>query len=137
MSKYIVVITGGRKNFDRAIVQKDLSTYDPATTILRHGGAPGYDSVAAHVAEDLGIEVEPAVRPDWNGPCAPDCDPGHRRKGSNGKTWCPSAAFRRNQKMLDMGCDELHAFPGANGTTDTVHRARAMGIKTTGWDPDV
>ena len=36
-----------------------------------------------------------------------------------------------------MGADELHAFPGEKGTTDTVHRAKAMGIKHTGWDPDV
>ena len=134
MSKYVVVITGGRKGSDRERARRELGAYDPATTLIRHGGAPGWDSVVAHVAEDMGFEVQ-EVRARWSDPCGPQCNPGHRKERSDGSSYCPMAGFVRNQLMLDMDADELHAFPGENGTTDTVNRAKRMGIKHTGWDP--
>lgn len=131
--KYVVVITGGRKFHDEDRVYQELAEYDTKTTLIRHGGAPGADQLAAWVAGEMGFEVK-EVRADWDGPCSHDCHHGPRRKREDGTTYCQMAGYRRNQRMLDMGADEVHAFPGENGTRDTITRALNMNIKVTGWN---
>lgn len=98
--------------------------------ILVHGGCyDGADKFANRWAADNGIETEthPA---DWIGPCGANCPPGHRRRRTNGKTYCPLAGPLRNQAMVVLGADLVLAFhrDGSRGTGDCVRRAAEAGL---------
>ncbi len=95
------------------VVLAGVVALDPDATIVE-GGARGADRIAARqsVVVRLRVEEFPA---DWDGP--------------DGKR----AGFVRNQKMLDSGIDEVHAFlskplSDSRGTADMVRRARAAGV---------
>lgn len=77
------------------------------------GQASGADSIAANWAtahQDDGVGHHP-VPADWEGPCAPDCKPGHRRE-RNGTTYCPTAGHRRNADMVALVPQVALAFIG-------------------------
>jgi hypothetical protein len=118
--------------------------------VLRHGCAPGVDTVAGLWAVARGVAVD-EHRADWDA-CGPDCppSPSHRRRrtaaalrahpGSgdtpvSGRpdTYCPGAGGRRNQAMADAQprARLCLAFPtpGSRGTWDMVRRATAAGIE--------
>lgn len=136
VGKRRVIVTGGRKYVDYAEVEHQLSLYDPATTIIIHGAAPGADRTADAVARQMGFDVE-SYPADWSGPCVMQCASGHRRKRPDGTTFCPAAGVYRNQRMLEKGADLVHGFPGNRGTIDMLTRAQEADIPivTIGWEP--
>jgi len=102
----------------------------------------GADWLAAWIAVDLGWVTEPHPA-DWEGPCRPTCQRGHRRGGRRGSI-CPAAGDYRNEDMVATGvlrCDgfllpcrdpgcrrtEPHATHGADGC---LTLAEAAGIRT-------
>lgn len=116
---------------------------------LRDGSAEGVDIIARRIAiEDFGWASRPFAA-DWS-----DCDPtwadptgstrpcttGHRQSRANGRTWCPTAGLRRNQRMVDSLLAEdaarkvCVAFPipdlGSRGTADCLTRAWRAKIPT-------
>jgi hypothetical protein len=96
---------------------------------LIHGCAPGADTIGDRWAKRNGIPVR--ERPaDWEGPCVPECQPGHRRRNRRGTEYCPLAGHRRNQQMVDEGPVLFVAasYRSSTGTADCLRRARAAGI---------
>ncbi|MGW2384365.1 SLOG family protein [Streptomyces sp. NPDC001658] len=108
---------------------------------LMQGCADGADTIGDQWAKRNGILVR--ERPaDWEGPCAPDCRPGHRRTRRGGATFCPQAGHRRNQSMVDEQPVLFVAAPAyctlprcrsarphySHGTADCIRRAEAAGI---------
>lgn len=96
---------------DHAVLAQELNV----KLILIHGAAPGADSLAEKIANEIGgfeIIAEPA---DW-------------------KTYGKAAGPIRNQKMLDEHKpDCVHAFKissKSNGTDDMIRRAKKAGIET-------
>jgi hypothetical protein len=96
---------------------------------LMHGTAEGADTIGGQWADRNGILVRD--RPaDWNGPCAPACPPGHRRRNRRGSEYCPLAGHRRNQQMVDEkpALFVAASYRGSSGTADCLRRARKAGI---------
>lgn len=130
-----ILMTGSRDWDDvasvRSAIKKALKilAVDPENATLIHGAAKGADSLAAIVAQEMGLKIEPHPA-QWNVHSAncPTTDPGNGgcwqgRKGTNGRLSCRRAGFRRNQEMIDSGADVLIAFirdqsKGATGTLD-------------------
>ncbi len=104
----IVAVTGGRDFNDIERVRRALYRLDPTPTLLLHGAAAGADTLAAQVAEELGIPTE-AYPADWD---------------KFGRTAGP----RRNEEMISRKPDLLLAFPGATGTRNMTRQAIAAGI---------
>lgn len=96
---------------------------------LMHGGAEGADTIGHQWAWSTGLLIRefPA---DWEGPCGPECPPGHRRTNRRRVAYCPLAGRRRNQQMVDEQPDLVVAAHHANssGTADCLRRARKAGI---------
>jgi hypothetical protein len=67
---------------------------------------------------------------DWEGPCGPECQPGHRRAKAGGRTYCPVAGHRRNQAIIDeLPLLLVAAQVGkSSGTADCMRRAKKAGI---------
>jgi len=104
----IVAVTGGRDFNDIERVRRALYQLEPCPTLLIHGGAVGADTLAAQVAEELGIRTE-AFAADWEN---------HKRK----------AGPIRNAAMVARKPDLLLAFPGHRGTANMTRQAIAAGI---------
>jgi len=105
-----ILVCGGRDYNDHAAITRTLSHFDPLTSILIEGGAPGADTHAADHASDE----------EW---VAVECFPA--RWSLHGKAAGPI----RNQQMIDEGRPDLViAFPGGRGTADMIRRAHAAGI---------
>lgn len=119
-----ILVTGSREfvNYDlmKETIQGILNEFslDPADCLLVHGGAPGADRIAGHVAEDLGIAVEPHP--------------------ANWKKYGKSAGPKRNKEMVDLGADICLAFPQENsiGTIDCMKKAEAAGIEVRKFDDE-
>ncbi|MEU5043239.1 SLOG family protein [Streptomyces griseorubiginosus] len=108
---------------------------------LMQGCAEGADTIGRDWAVHNGILVRDRAA-DWEGPCAPDCRPGHRRTRRGGATFCPQAGHRRNQGMVDEQPVLFVAAPAyctlprcrsarphySHGTADCIRRAEAAGI---------
>lgn len=116
-----ILITGSRRYADleametamlNAIADFYPNRYviDNREITIVHGAAPGADSLAEELCNELAFNEE-AYPADW----------------SMGK----KAGPLRNQRMVDLGADVCLAFPAENsrGTWDCVKRARAAGIK--------
>jgi hypothetical protein len=116
-----ILVTGGRWFSNRDIVARTLAA-QPGDAVLVHGAAKGADTLCASWWTAMGRNVDPHPA-DWSGPCRPTCRKGHRRRRSDGTSYCPSAGPYRNQEMLDSGVDLVIAFPGGDGTADMVRRA--------------
>lgn len=99
---------------------------------LMHGCAEGADTIGDEWAKENGIlrRKRPA---DWNGPCGPECRPGHRRRNRRGAEYCPLAGPRRNQQMVDEQPVLFVAasYRNSTGTADAIRRATAAGIPIT------
>ncbi|MEU5322912.1 SLOG family protein [Streptomyces sp. NPDC021056] len=96
---------------------------------LMQGCADGADTIGDQWAKRNGILVR--ERPaDWEGPCGPECKPGHRRRNRRGIEYCPLAGHRRNQGMVDEGPAVFVAAQvnGSTGTADCIRRAETAGI---------
>ncbi|GAA3154401.1 DUF2493 domain-containing protein [Streptomyces rectiviolaceus] len=107
---------------------------------LIQGTAEGADTIGDQWARHNGIPVVPEPA-DWEGPCSPECKPGHRRTRGVG-TYCPQAGHRRNQLIVDRRPLLLVAAAvrctlpkcrtakphDSHGTADCMRRAAAAGI---------
>jgi hypothetical protein len=124
-----ILVTGSRRWNDVATIRDVLRAYAGTDTVIVHGAANGADAIAEQVATSLGLKTE-RVAADWER-CAPDCPPGHlKQRRGDGRPYCPTAGFRRNQRMVDLGAFMCHVFPlgTSAGTRDCVRRAKAAGI---------
>ena len=107
----VVLACGGRSFYDWELVVAVLDRIRPAKII--HGAAKGADTLAGKYAREKGI------------PCRIFPVQWHDKK----RKYIPSAAFDRNQQMLDEGKPDLVvAFPGGGGTRDMVKRSRVQGV---------
>jgi len=98
---------------------------------LMQGCAEGADTIGRQWAIRNGILVRDRAA-DWDGPCGPECQPGHRSRNRRGTDYCPLAGHRRNQQMVD---ERPVLFVGASyrnssGTADCLRRAKQAGIPT-------
>lgn len=125
-----VLVCGGRAYRNRRRVYDELDGLDKKKPIalIIEGGATGADMLARQWAEHYHTAVV-SFPADWQrharmyGTC-PDCGAPATRTG-----YCRLAGFIRNQQMLAEGKPNLVvAFPGGNGTTDMVRRARRAAI---------
>lgn len=95
---------------------------------FHHGDCEGADRMLAEEWEALGgVTVAHPAR--WS-ICVRTCKPGHRRPRSDGTTFCPSAGFRRNKEMVDLGPQlgvKAH-LNGSKGTAMTANLCEAAGI---------
>lgn len=133
----LILLTGSRSWPDPQLLEDTLLNawhdaledgYDGIE--LMHGHAhDGADAMGDRWAIRNGVphRRRPA---DWEGPCGPECQPGHRRTKRNGRTYCPLAGHRRNQAMVDERPLLVVAFHhgGSTGTADCMRRAKAAGI---------
>ncbi len=117
-----------------AVLRKVMTIYRaPYTLVCDMGdGAPRH---AAAAARQLGWTVE-AHELDA-AKCAKDCPPQHRRAGGPTGDWCPTAAGRNRNTMLDSGIDVVLSFirPGRRDdqgtrTGQAETRRRGIGIWT-------
>jgi len=109
MSRYVVLVCGGRAFTDADTVDRWLSMLKTRPSLIVHGGAGGVDTLAHLWAKENGIDVRPYPA-DWS------------KLG-------PKAGPVRNQRMLDEGKPNLVlAFEGGRGTADMVRRARKAGV---------
>lgn len=96
---------------------------------LMYGCADGADTIGDEWATANGIlrRRRPA---DWEGPCAPECQPGHRRRNRRGTEYCPLAGHRRNQGMVDEKplLFVAASYQNSSGTADCARRAKKAGI---------
>jgi hypothetical protein len=139
-ARYVVIVTGSRdldKDTGRALVYRDLDSLHATTAaagqqlVVRHGAhISGADLYAADWCTLHPDVVENRHPADWGGPCRRTCKPGHRRPAANGHTRCPAAGPYRNRAMVDLGADEICAYPlpGSRGTRDCIDHARRAGI---------
>lgn len=96
--------------------------------VLVHGNAQKGDKDLAWIWEGLGGTCEPHPA-DWVN-CAPDCKPGHRKQGRNGREYCPVAGKRRNQEMVETAPELVLSFiwRKSHGATDCTERADLAGL---------
>ena len=127
MAEKRIVVTGGRKFADAALVDKALGAIHRKHGIsaLIEGEASGADSLCRDWAESKGIPVckFPA---QWTDLSNPDAIIRTRRGGGQ---YDARAGGRRNQQMIDEGRPDAGvAFPGGTGTADMVRRMERAGI---------
>ncbi|MFD9443454.1 DUF2493 domain-containing protein [Streptomyces sp. NPDC060001] len=148
MATALIALTGSRAWPDPKLLEDTLLyVWHDALQIgytsieLMQGCADGADTIGGLWARRNGIPVR--ERPaDWDGPCGPDCQPGHRRRNRRGSEFCPLAGHRRNQQMVDehpllfvaapVRCTAAKCRPlpphDSHGTADCIRRAEAAGI---------
>ena len=103
----VVLVCGGRNYQDAQRVYQELAAENPERVVT--GGASGADYFAERWAREAGCELN-VYHADW------------RKHGR-------SAGPKRNQQMLTKAKPtKVLAFPGGNGTTDMVRRAKKAGI---------
>lgn len=137
----VVLFTGSQKWRDSRPIRAELdrvkAEHPGRVLVPRHGACPrGGDAIAERVGKELGYRIErhPAR---WQAPCDPQfCWPNHLKRDRLGRLYCPSAGFRRNQKMVDtvprpdIGVAMIK--DKSPGTTDCVRRMRTAGIPVRG-----
>lgn len=131
-----ILLTGSRSWPDVPLLEATLlDVWHDATQLgydgilLTHGACPdGADAQGDAWAERNGVPRDPH-RADWEGPCGPGCQPGHR-KPRRGSDYCPRAGHRRNQNMVDLRPLLVVAahHRGSRGTADCLRRAARAGI---------
>lgn len=111
-----VLVCGGRKFYDKALLKKTLDEIHSKTpiTCLIQGGAGGADWLAKHWATAYGgltKEQQQEYKADWN-------------------AYGNSAGPIRNGVMLKLGKPDLVvAFKGGDGTADMVRKAKSAKVK--------
>jgi hypothetical protein len=114
-----VIVTGSRTWRDYALICEVLDgilAEHRNVTVVEGAAAEGADVMAhAWVRRQLrqGASVRGERHPaDWDAPCRPECQPGHRRR-RRGLTYCPAAGHYRNTHMVSLDIDETVAFIAA------------------------
>jgi hypothetical protein len=138
----VVLFTGSRTWTDARPIRAELARIrdeHPGRTLwLRHGACPdGGDKIADRAGRKLGYRIQPFPA-RWHAPCDPlFCGQRpHRRRGRDGRIYCPAAGNRRNQQMVDAEprptvCLVFNSG-GTKGTADCMHRAQDAGIPLRG-----
>lgn len=96
--------------------------------VFRHGGASGFDRLAAKRAKSVGMWVEeyPA---DWGRACTERCDHGPRKSRADGSSYCTAAGPLRNLAMVNLtprpSIVLAFMIGGAQGSPGTFHCATA------------
>lgn len=106
-----IIISGGRKYFDRAMVFRvlDYVHAERGITLLIEGGAKGADRLGREWAISRGIDFHTEAA-DWD-------------------KFKRAAGAIRNREMLKIeGVAAVIAFPGNDGTTDMVKATRKAKI---------
>lgn len=113
MRTFKVLVTGGRDYANAQKVDEALSAlaikYGRITHLI-HGGAPGWDTLAADWAWDLGIQVV-TCKANW------DFYPKN------------AAGPIRNRAMGQLGADVCLAGPGGSGTAHMIEEAEKVHIE--------
>jgi hypothetical protein len=113
MSAKRILICGGRDWTDPRPIVALLAPLRGTDTVVIHGAARGADSIAAGIAKDLGLGVDPYPA-DWT---------------RHGKAAGP---IRNTQMLAEGQPTEVHAFHAniaqSKGTKDMVAKARRAGI---------
>lgn len=148
-----ILVTGSRVWEDRDSIARTLSAahaelgVPPGQIVVVHGAqgtlkggvvVKGLDLMAAEVAAELGMGTE-AHPANWQAPCVQICDHGPRPVNRLGRSYCPAAGFRRNQRMVLLGACLCLAWPlgRSAGTRDCMRRAERAGILVRNLgDPD-
>lgn len=136
MALALIGLTGSRRWTDWQLLEDTLvQVWHDALEVgytgieLMHGCAEGADTIGHEWAFRTGFLIRefPA---DWEGPCGPACQPGHRRRNRRGTEYCPLAGHRRNQLMVDERPVLFVAahYQGSTGTADCMRRAKTAGI---------
>jgi len=123
-----VMVTGSRDWTDRATIHRALRDHAPAGDVeLLHGDAPGADTIAAELADELGWTVRPFPA-DWS--VTPDTPTGRIRRRRDGTLYDVAAGVIRNRVMLNEQPDLVLAFQrrGSKGAQDAIDEARRRGI---------
>lgn len=108
------ILVSGDRNWKRMdIIERELKKF-PSDTVIIHGAARGADTIAAFVADRLGMEVIP-FKPEWH-------------------IYGRGAGPVRNQKMLNEGKPDMVLAFHENikeslGTKDMIERAKKARIK--------
>lgn len=115
---FIAIATGGRNFVSNAIHCREMSQASAGAVILFHGGADGFDTAAARVANDSHVPVC-AVPALWR---------------FEGKKAGPCRNARMLRMALDMALEldipvRLIVGPGGRGTADMVKRARSADVE--------
>tara|TARA_R110002073_G_scaffold236427_1_gene397536 strand:+ start:80 stop:466 length:387 start_codon:yes stop_codon:yes gene_type:complete len=107
--EFRLLITGGRKFTDAAVIEKALMDIDVRPDVVIHGDSTGADRVAGDIAEKWGIDV-------WKFPA---------QWARFGK----AAGPRRNHQMIVEGRPtHVLAFPGDAGTENMIKQASKAGL---------
>lgn len=111
MSRYTILVCGGRAYADKAKVSEALTKAfaNRLEPVLLHGASTGADQLASEWAREAGIQEIPFP--------------------ANWELWGRKAGPIRNNQMLLMRPDLVIAFPGGRGTADMVRRAKREGFK--------
>ena len=107
-----ILVCGGRDYHDRRnlFCALDKISQENSIDLLIHGGATGADMLAGAWAKSKGLPVR-IFEADW---------------WTHGR----AAGPMRNCRMLEEGRPDLVvAFPGGNGTTDMVSKAKKSGVR--------
>lgn len=132
----LIALTGSRRWHDVRLLEDTLlliwheclEAGDDGIELI-HGDADGADSIgdAWAIANGIPRRRRPA---DWEGPCGPECQPGHRKLKRNGRTYCPLAGHRRNQQIINERPVLLVAAQVNNstGTADCIRRAKKASV---------
>lgn len=105
----IALFCGSREWSDRESIRTEVKALPPGSIVVE-GGARGADRIAREEARSLGIHVAtvPAL---W-------------------RSFGRSAGHRRNEAMLRLGPDVVHAYPlGGPGTAHTIAAAERAGLE--------
>ena len=146
---YRVLVAGSRDWPYPAWIYRELAEIGQRVgcgeLVVRHGASGRADWAADRYAAsvDARREQRPA---DWEGPCRDTCRPGHRKRDSAGREYCPAAGMYRNAGMLDDGdpVDEALVFiapcrnqacrrprtHGSHGATGMAELAQSRGVPT-------
>lgn len=114
----------------------DVAVHEGKTLVVVHGDADGGDMVAKLFAQVNDGAVEEPHPADWDAPCRPACNPGHRKARKDGSTYCPAAGNYRNAEMATSGLWRTAAFirDRSRGTTDAANAFRRAGVPPRVWE---
>jgi hypothetical protein len=128
-----VMVTGSRDWTNRDTIHRAFRDHAPAGEVeLLHGAAPGADTIAAEIAEELGWRVR-TFPADWR--VTPDTPTGRIRRRPDGSLYDAAAGIVRNLAMLNEQPHVVLAFQrnGSRGTQHVIDEAHRRGIQVYVW----
>lgn len=132
--QHVVLVTGGRRYSDRALVFQTLSSLDPAVSLVVHG-ACGYRKGGPRHSHD-GLKGADKHADDWASVMGVPCVRVPADWDKDGK----AAGPLRNHRMVEFiaGLQTINgalvrvvAFPGGSGTQNCIDRAQKKRLPVT------